>query len=300
MFCKYCGKQVADGAKFCISCGKELKGGSLKTSQSEKDQCMQQSTAAQKTTQTDRGQQISQTEAGLRASQRSMEKDISKKVSVKKTSQVKVKARFNIGHAGVILACMMLIVSLFLPNTAENKVYKAFDTVGASDQVESFVDEGAAFVAENFDGEFSRAAAVQYYNTFPAKSVAENISKRVELISEMEMSPRFETKCENEAAGLVLFVIVLICIVLLMFINALCRRGAVLMVCSILNLLPVLGILAICHPADINVKGIGYIVLVAGTCLLFLSALLALIVRSNDKRKECLRQRENLTGSCSL
>ena len=305
MFCKYCGKQIADGAKFCTVCGKELGNASPKPPQSVAGQGMTPSAAGQKAVQPHVGQRVSQLETAPKTSQRVPEKSAPKQAAQQRNRRIKVKARFNIGHVGVIIACMVLILSLFLPNTAENKVYEALNTIGAADRVEAFFDEVASFTSENFDGEISRAVSEQYYHTFPAKSVIENITKRLDF-HELYIDPDFpgylreQRRIIDEAEVLMLVVGTLLCITVVMFILALCRRGVALIVGSVLNVLPVLGSLYICHQGETQLKGTGYIVLVAGACLMFVSALIAHMVRSSDIRKERLQQRENQAGSAPL
>lgn len=105
MFCKSCGKQIADGAKFCAYCGKET-GISGTTVQ---NQPTQKQNAAYKNRETVHRSANERTRQSL----------------LQESDNFLPETTF--AGIGMVLAKILMLISLFVPNTGESRFYESIN-----------------------------------------------------------------------------------------------------------------------------------------------------------------------------
>lgn len=232
MFCKYCGRENPDGAKFCGGCGRELKAAAGAAAGNRTAGTAGYHTAG----------------AGTAA--------------VRYPQGLKPKTKYNIGHAGVMIAAVLLILSLFIPNTAENALRRGADAAGRSGSL------GGTIVESLADGMADIGESTGIYNSVKDKSILENIGILL----------------DEGGSAIVLFVpAATILLAVCAFISALCKGGLMPLICSILNILPSVLLIYICTMGKMQIRGAGYWVFTISAGVMFLSALTAFILKSNSK-----------------
>lgn len=123
MFCKYCGKQIKDGTKFCPSCGNAVGSPAPKMGAPVRREAAGKETAAPKP--------------------RPEERIKPEKKPKRIYKGEEPGKRYNIGHFGILAACAILIVALLIPNT-QNSIWGEAQKIARNINLA----EGALSIAE--------------------------------------------------------------------------------------------------------------------------------------------------------
>ncbi len=162
-----------------------------------------------------------------------------------------------------MIAALLLIISLFIPNTAENALRRSADSAGRS----------GSFIGELAEDVLDRAAdigeATELYNPVKDKSILGNIASQL-----------------NEYGGSAIILFIPAAVILLAvcaFISALCKGGLMPLICSALNILMSVLLIYICTMGEMQIRGAGYWIFTISAGAMFLSALAAFILKHNSK-----------------
>lgn len=245
MFCKYCGKQVEEGSRFCGYCGKEVGSGVTKNPEQ-------------------RGTKTKYEKEALTFGTSNVQTNRKWSKRMKKPVQ---KARLNIGHIGVLLANILFSISLFLPNTGENKLYEVADGV---------VEEIGLHIPE----------------TTMVKPIVGNLIARVQSMSIMDGIDTAGV-AEMKDFMTIFFFIFALAMPVCMCLDICCFRyqNKSYIFSSVIYVILAGVIVYFCHGGRLEMHGAGYMLLVGSVALMFVSGGVADMISHNE-----MSQRKNTEG----
>lgn len=265
MFCKNCGNQIPDGVRFCPKCGKVT--GAVLSNQSAINQ-----NAANKNlmghTATGKSTMDSDTIRSEKTTQSGWSGEISEASAIKKSKTKKQRylRAYNLGHFGVLIGCVMEIVAVFLPN------YTNGFLIGFLNKFTDFMGDSPFYC--------------KLLTTFVFGENARKLTGYLDTeLRNVEIYQSFRDYTSTAAIMLVVMGI----LVLVSFICVLLKRAPV--ISSVFNLAAIGVLLYVCSKLTSVFQGQGYLLLLAGGVVIFVSSVISSMMTSNM----LMRQRVQLT-----
>ena len=170
------------------------------------------------------------------------------------------KARLNIGHIGVLLANILFSISLFLPNTGENKLYE---------------------VADGFIGQIG----LHIPETTMVKPIVGNLLTRVQRSVIMDgIDAEGVTAFTNYMT--IFFFICALAMPVCMCIEICCFRYKSYIGYSVFYVILAGAIVYFCHGGRLEMHGAGYMLLVGSVALMFVSGGVADMISHNEMSRQ--------------
>lgn len=265
MFCKNCGNQIPDGVRFCPKCGKETRTVPSNQNAARQDvinkNTVEHSTTAQSTVNLNTMGTKNSAQSGWSAG-------ISEASGIKKTKTKKQRylRTYNLGHFGVLIGCVMEIVAVFLPN------YTNGFLIG-------FLNKFTDFMGDT-------PSIMKFMTTFVFGESAQKLNRYLDAeLRNVEIYQNFRDYTETAAIMLMIMGL----FVLVSFICVLLKFAPV--VASVFNLAAIGVLLYMCSKLTSVFQGQGYLLLLAGGVVIFVSSVISSMMTSNM----LMRQRVQLT-----
>lgn len=265
MFCKNCGNQIPDGVRFCPKCGKET--GTATSNQNVAGQnvinknTMEHRTTAKSTVNLNTMESEGPAQSGWSAG--IPEEPGIKKMKTKKQRYLRT---YNLGHFGVLIGCVMEIVAVFVPN------YTNGFLIG-------FLNKFTDFMGDT-------PSIMKFMMTFVFGENAQKLNGYLDTeFRNVEIYQRFRDYTETTA----LMLMIMGFFVLISFICVLLKFAPV--VFSAFNLAAISVLLYMCSKLTSVFQGQGYLLLLAGGVVIFVSSVISSMMTSNM----LMRQRVQLT-----